>query len=270
MRTTRRLLTLGTAGLLVLPLLAGLAGCGEQTVDGTDAATGTLAGRTFLSTGVTVDGTAYPLAPGSRITLTFTDGGISAQAGCNTMGADARVADGRLAVDGPLASTEMACDPALMAQDTWLADLLASGPTVALEGSTLTLTSGGTIITLLDREQADPDRPLVGTAWTLDGIVSGEAASSVPAGVTATLRLTDAGRMELTTGCNRGSGAVDVASGSMTISDLGLTLVGCTGPQAEVEAAVLAVLGDGVTQYAIEAGTLTLTRGTAGLTYRAS
>lgn len=268
MRTTR-LLTLGTASLLALAALPALAGCGSEDAGGQGAGTGTLAGRTFLSTGVTVDGAPRPLVQGSRIRLTFTDDGVSAQPGCNTIGGSpARVTDGRLVVE-VLGGTEMACEPALMDQDTWFADLLTAEPAVALDGMTLTLTSGGTVVTLLDREEADPDRPLVGTAWTLDGLVSGETASSVPAGVTATLRFTAAGQMELSTGCNRGAGSAVVTPDSVTISDLGVTLVGCTGPQAEVESAVLSVLGDGVTQYTIEAGALTLTRGSAGLTYRA-
>ena len=44
-----------------------------------------------------------------------------------------------------MAMTEMACEPAaLMDQDTWLAAVLTSRPTVALDGDTLTLTAEGT------------------------------------------------------------------------------------------------------------------------------
>ena len=38
-----------------------------------------------------------------------------------------------------------------------------------------------------DREVADPDRPLEGTRWVVDGIVAGDAVLSIPAGVTAAL-----------------------------------------------------------------------------------
>ena len=41
-----------------------------------------------------------------------------------------------------MAMTQMACTPAaLMDQDTWLAAVLTSRPTVALDGDTLTLTA---------------------------------------------------------------------------------------------------------------------------------
>ena len=39
-----------------------------------------------------------------------------------------------------MGSTEMACEPPLMAQDQWLSNFLTSGPTYTLDGDTLTLT----------------------------------------------------------------------------------------------------------------------------------
>ncbi len=263
MRTS--VLALGIVGALAL---TGLVGCGVETGGGA-AATIALAGRTFLSTGVTTDGAPHDLVAGSRITLTFTDDAVSAQAGCNTMGGSASVTDGRLVVDGPLMSTEMACDPALMAQDTWLADLLSADPAVTVDGDELVLTSGGTVITLLDREVADPDRDLVGTAWTLDGIIAGDAVSSVPAGVTSTLRITADGRLEVQTGCNSGGADVTVGTDSLTIGPVLLTQMACSGAAGEVEAAVLAVVQQGTVEYAVDGPALTLTRGDAGLTYRA-
>ena len=82
-----------------------------------------------------------------------------------------------------MAMTEMACEPAaLMDQDTWLSAVLTSRPTVALDGDTLTLTADGAVITFVDREVADPDRPLEGTTWNVEGLVSNDAVSSIPAG----------------------------------------------------------------------------------------
>ena len=75
----------------------------------------------------------------------------------------------RLAVE-QMMTTEMACEPALMEQDQWLAALL-DGAIVALAGDTLTLAKDGDRLSLLDREVADPDRPLIGTRWIVDGLV---------------------------------------------------------------------------------------------------
>ena len=37
--------------------------------------------------------------------------------------------------------TRMACSPELMNQDSWLAELLTSNPTIVVDGDTLTLTA---------------------------------------------------------------------------------------------------------------------------------
>ena len=91
-------------------------------------------------------------------------------------------AGGRLTTSA-LASTEMGCDAPLMEQDAWFGDLLAAAPVWKLDGDTLTVTSGDTTITLADRRVADPDRPLEGTTWRLDGLIDGDAVASVPQGV---------------------------------------------------------------------------------------
>jgi heat shock protein HslJ len=156
-----------------------------------------LAGRTFLSTSVT----GHDLVAGSRISVQFrAPHSVAAQAGCNHLSGDYRLDDARLMVD-QLAMTEMGCDKPLMQQDDWLAGLLQQGPTVSLHGDQLTLTAQDVRITLQDRKVADPDRPLTGTTWVLDGIIDGETASSVPQGITATLRIVD-GRMTFNDGLN--------------------------------------------------------------------
>src|SRR5262245_63953243 len=52
--------------------------------------------------------------------------------------------------------------------------------TVAEAGDKLTLTSGTTVVSLQDREVAEPDLPLTGTTWTVDTLLAGGAASSIP------------------------------------------------------------------------------------------
>ena len=129
-----------------------------------------LAGRTFVSTAVE----GYQLVDGTEIALTFDGSNIGAAGGCNQMGSTWSL-EGAVLVVPELAMTAMACEPAaLMDQDTWLAAVLTSRPTVALDGDTLTLTAEGTLVTLVDRETADPDRPLEGTTWNLEGVVAGD------------------------------------------------------------------------------------------------
>lgn len=219
-------------------------------------------GRTFLSTGV--EGRA--LVAGSTVRLAFENGQVSANAGCNSMGGPYRIDGDRLVTD-QLATTEMACEPALMEQDRWLADLLG-GATIVLDGDTLTLTKVAVRLTLLDREVADPNRPLLGTRWVVDGLISGGAVSSVPAGVTAALTFSD-GRVEVEAGCNTGGGAIRVTETTIDFGPIGLTKMACAPEVMAVEGAVTTVLS-GIVGYTIEAGTLALDAGGVGLMLRAA
>lgn len=263
MSTRSRLL----AALVAASLL--VAACGAGSADSTTAPPaggadpGNLAGRTFLSTSIT----GRDLVPGSQVRLSFEVGQIGAQAGCNSMGGSVGIVDGRLVL-ADLAMTEMACEPALMNQDTWLADFLA-GAAVTLAGETLTLAKDGVTLELLDREAADPDRPLVGTRWVVDGLVSGESVSSVPAGTLASLLFTPDGRVAVEAGCNSGGAPVTVAAGTLTFGPLVLTEMACDGPATELERAVTSVLA-GTTAYGIEADVLTLDHGGTGLILRAA
>ena len=184
---------------------------------------------------------------------------------------------GDLAVDGNKLvfsggeMTEMGCQEPLMAQDQWLLGFLTSSPTFALDGNDLTLTSGTTVVTLLDREVAEPDQPLVGPTWSLTTIINGEVASSVPVGVTAAFTFANDGTLSFDDGCNSGGGKYVVDGDEITFSEVVQTDMACAGAAGQVEQAVLAVMNfDGSVAYAIDAGSLSFTSGTAGLQFSAS
>jgi heat shock protein HslJ len=231
------------------------------------AAPGGVEGRTFLSVDVTVGGVQKPLVPGTRISLSFRDGNLSANAGCNHIGGAYRVEGGRLIVDA-LAMTEMGCDQPRHAQDDEVARWLSSRPQVRLSGAELVLDGGGAVIRLLDREVAQPDRSLTGTRWVLTTIMQGDAAMSVPGDVVATLELTDEGNFSMRA-CNQGGGGYEVDETTITFGEMMLTRMACQGAAGEVEAAMLEVLEAGQVAYAIDADNLTLTAGGAGLVFNA-
>jgi heat shock protein HslJ len=183
------------------------------------------------------------------------------------MGGEVRVDAGVLVLDGG-AMTEMGCDAERHAQDAWLFDFLAGRPTVRLAGNELELQAGGTIIRLLDRELAEPDLEPTGTLWTVDSIIAGDAVSSVPAGVTATIRLLPGGDLALDTGCNTGSGRFAIDGATIRFTDIGLTKRACDGPAGAMEGAVLAVVGADAVTWSIDAHNLTLGAGPAGLILR--
>jgi len=240
--------------LLLVPLVAA---CAQPPA-------GALDGRTFLSTSVTEDGAAHRLVAGTQIRLSFTDGRVGASVGCNIYGATYRIQDGRLVASGG-SMTEMGCDEDRAAQDEWLFAFLGSNPSTTLNGDELRLESAGTIITLLDREVADPDLPLVGPTWKVVSVISGGAVSSVPAGVVASLIFQADGLVSFQTGCNSGGGRFSGTADELRLSELVMTKRACDGAEAEMEAVVIRVLQAEAIAYRIEAGGLTLSAGGFGL-----
>lgn len=221
-----------------------------------------LDGRTFLSTAIT----GAQLVPDTQVRLSFTDGQLGANAGCNHLGGPYSI-EGNQIVTGQMSTTEMGCDQPLMLQDQWLAAFL-SGVSFALDGDTLTLTKNGVSLTLQDKEVVTPDLSLEGRKWVLDGIVSGEAVSSVPVGVSASITI-DGNEAQVEAGCNGGGGTVEVTADTLTFGPIATTKMACDAGAMAVETAVLAVLS-GPVAYSIDADILTLESGDAGLMFRAA
>ena len=224
-----------------------------------------LEGRTFLSTAVTDGGAPRGLVAGTRIRISFNaDGAIGASAGCNMMGGTYRVDGGTLRFEGG-SMTEMGCDPERHAQDDWLFTFLGSGPSVALSGNDLVLTSSSVVIRLVDREIAEPDLALVGPTWTVVSIVDGDAVSSVPFDVVATLTFGADGQVAVSTGCNDGGGTYAVAGETISFSNVGLTKRACDGAAGQMETAVLAVLTADRVLFGVDASVLSLRVAGGGL-----
>lgn len=270
--------------VLAVALSAVGAGCGSgEGGSAGDASTTTEPPTTAPPGGLTtevLDGHAYvsrqvtghDLVAGTAIRLSFDGSTMGAGAGCNSLSGRYAVSGGTLRWAGDVAMTEMGCDPDREAQDRWLVELLTSGAQAVLEGDNLVLRAGDVTVALVDEQAANPDRPLVGTAWSLDTLIDGETASSVPSEVsTPTLAFTDDGRVAVFTGCNRGTATVTVAADGTgaTFGPLALTRMSCGDSASSVEAAVAAVL-DGEVGLAIDGASLTITKGEQALTYRAT
>jgi heat shock protein HslJ len=116
--------------------------CGDDE-DAAGPAAADLEGRTFVSTAIE----GRELVAGSTISLSFEEGRVAAQAGCNTLSGGFTIDGDELDVE-QLAQTQMACDQPLMDQDTWLAAFLGDDPTITLDGDQLTLAEDGVTITL--------------------------------------------------------------------------------------------------------------------------
>jgi heat shock protein HslJ len=262
------------ASAAVLGAAVLLAGCGSSpdATPGTDGlAWDDLSGRTFVSTQVRFGGEPTTLVADTVVRLTFGADGISASAGCNTMGGDAHLDGDRLVVDGGLSMTEMGCPEPRMDQDSWLADVLSSSPALSLDGDRLSVTGTDDSLAMVDEKTVNPDRSLEGTVWTLTGILSGSgdsgAVSSIPTGVTGTVTF-DGGVVSADAGCNRIRGSYRLEGDRVVVSGLSSTKMACPGDRGDVEAALTSVLGGTVT-FVVEGDQLSLVNGAAGLFLRA-
>jgi len=221
-------------------ILGTIAACATPAASGGDG--GWPTGRTFLSTSVIENAAPKMLVTGTRISLSFdVGGGISANAGCNTMGGTGRLRSGKLEVTD-VATTLMGCRDELNRQDTWLLDFLTGNPAMTMAGNALTLTGNAITIELTDRTVPDPDRPLLGTRWVVDTIFHGDVASSVPQEAPATLVIDEAGGFQASTGCVGGSvkGTAVVGQGRVAFTPSGQTP--CTTAGNDLDAVVRAML----------------------------
>jgi heat shock protein HslJ len=242
-----------------------LAACGQDSGTGSGAST---VGNTYLSTSVTEDGKPKQLAPKTRVQLQFTnDGRLVAQAGCNSMSAKVSTNDGKLTLDGELASTAMGCPGPQQGQDSWLAGIISAKPTWKLDGSKLDLTAGGTTISLTDRKVAEPDLAVEGTKWALSSVITGEAASHQAGSEKAWLTL-NGERVTGSTGCNDFQGTVARSTGELTVGELATTRRACAGDAATLESQLLNGLKGKVT-YQVDGTTLKLRSTGGGLDFTA-
>ena len=213
-----------------------------------------LNGRTFVSVAVAGE----PIPGGGPLTVAFTDGQISTFAGCNHGSGAVDLTGGRVVTR--LASTMMACPPPAGDADAWVDRLFEAQPSWALSGDTLTLRGPATTVTLRDKVVVDPDRPLVGTSWRVDTLLSTQAAMTSVALEQAKpgLSLRPDGTVTGWTGCNTFYGRADVAGDTVTFGPPNLSGPACTGEVGDIERSVLRVLAGTVTA-SIDADRLTLT-----------
>jgi heat shock protein HslJ len=165
-----------------------------------------------------------------------------------------------------LGQTEIGCGQPLLAQDEVLAKFISSSPRLTLDGDTLTLAgSDGVTLVFLDREVADPDRPLVATRWSVDTFIDGNSFSNPPGTSEPTLLFQADGSVEINTLCNRGMGSFKAAGDKLVLTNVTYTDRPCAGAPAAADTQLKAVLSDGTVTFSIEAARLTIQHGKLGV-----
>lgn len=161
-----------------------------------------------------------PVLEGSKITLSFEQGRVGGNGGCNGYGGEYSV-DGEAITFEGVVSTMMAClDDDQMAQETAYFTALqnVTGFSLREDGQTLTLFYG-------EGEQLVFTRisDLAGTAWELTAL--GEDA--LLEGSTITLIFDDEGRIGGTGGCNTYGGSYSVDGETISFGEVFSTMMAC-------------------------------------------
>jgi heat shock protein HslJ len=249
-------------GVLMAGVGLSLAACGaevrttEPGGEPSTAVTSSPVGKSYLSIKLTEDGKVKELVPETRIRLDFGDDGVLGfHAGCNHMGGMVSLHDGTVSMDG-YGGTQIGCGPAREGQDAWLGELLKARPTWKLDADVLTITQGRTTIVLQDRKIVEPDLPIAGTTWTVDGVLSGGAVDHFPQLPPAYFTI-EGGRVTGSTGCNEFESPITQTTGSLAFGALTITAGECVGDVRRLEKAVLAVLA-GRLSYTIDYNRLEL------------
>jgi heat shock protein HslJ len=212
-------------------------------------------------------GNAIPLVPGSDITLRVDGTEVGGRSGCNLYGGTLEV-DGARIIINAVYMTEMACGEDVMAAESAYLAALGGVDSATRNGEALTLSGEGTELRFVLVPPV-PDADLVGTAWILDSLISGEAVSSV-LGDPAGLSLAADGTFTGSTGCRGFGGSYTIVGSEVRVTNLVADTRGCPDNLAAQDEQVLGVLGDGFT-VSIDGDTLTLTAaGGLGLGYRAA
>jgi heat shock protein HslJ len=242
-----------------LLLTLALTGCSIFSV----GATASLDGEWLLRDG-TNQGQPIPIVAGSRITLKVDGTQVGGSAACNTYGGTLEI-HGSSVVISALSMTEMACEEDRMASEAAFLAALPRATAVARNGDSLVLT-GPELELRFALVPPVADANLIGTAWILDSLVSGEVASST-LGERVTLELRGDGTISASTGCRDVTGRYTVSEGQVQVTLDPYDTIGCAQELGAQDTHILNVLSDGFS-VAIDGARLTVTAGDQGMVYR--
>jgi heat shock protein HslJ len=109
-----------------------------------------LIGHTYVATDVTENGQPIAIVPETRIALRFIDAShFAASSGCNDIGGDYEIRDGRLKTDN-MRSFARLCLGERGQQESMLHVFLQSSPTISRDTTGLVLSTDEVVITFVD------------------------------------------------------------------------------------------------------------------------
>lgn len=221
-------------GLALVTVALVAAACSSNSGAG-----GTIDGTSWRLTVQDVQGTETPVPQGVVVTAVFADGKVTGSAGCNTYNATFTASGSNLTF-GTVATTAMACDPAVNAfEQEYLANLAAAASYTATADALTVYESGGK--QLLAYEAA-PANPILGE-WNVTGFNNGQEAVVGPiAGTTLTAAFMPDGTVSGNAGCNTFNGGYTLDGTSLTVGPLATTMKACDQPIMDQETQFLTAL----------------------------
>lgn len=224
------------------------------------AADGSDGGDLLLGPYTLASSTGWEPLSDTKVRISFSDGGFAFNAGCNSYFTEQYSIDSGTFVATGFGSTAAGClQDGASEQDTWLAEFFTSGPSVVHAAPRVTFATDAVTLVFLEREIAEPDLPLLGTAWDIDTVIDGPGATI---GLGADLFFTEEATFSIAGPCNTISGHFTVGDGLLALSDVSATEAGCNEPmEASFEAHLLEVFAAGSVTYEIDVARLTVMRG---------
>lgn len=171
---------------------------------------------------------------GTTITAEFNeDGSVGGSGGCNRYSGQYTVAGGDIQINQPMASTMMACEQAVMEQESTYFQALGAAKSFAVNGDQLTLNDEGgkAIVTFKAQSQS-----LEGTSWQVISYNNGkQAVTSVLVGSELTADFGTDGNLTGSAGCNNYNGGYETDGNMITIGPLASTRMMCSEPEGVMD-----------------------------------
>lgn len=193
--------------------------------------------------------------PAFEPTAEFRTGRVAGVAGCNTYRASCQARDGKLTV-GRAASTMMACEPSVMAQERAFLNNLQAAVSYRRDGDLLAISDAQGVVMLTFRAERPP--VLTDATWLMTSYNNGKGGfQSVLADVQVTAVFGDDGKLTGHSGCNRYSATYTIAADKIEIGPPRTTRMMCPEPIMDQETAYLKALA-GATVFRMERSRLVM------------
>ena len=188
-------------------------------------------------------------------------------AGCNNFNADVLITSEELRPTDGIKYTEMGCDQSRHAQDEWLRIFMMNAPRLSVSSDRLTLYGESATLVFLDKNIANPDRPLSGRVWTATQFIEQDSLSWLSLDSYPTLSFSEDGKLVIFDGCNHLEGNFVINGEQLSLTNMmTVTTHPCSIQNVlRISAHYQELFVDGIVTYSIDANILRIQRGKNGV-----